>query len=293
MPKYRVMVAQFPGNNSTRIEVTNWVTRQVVKMAKDPLIGEDGVYMWHKADTPISMTRNQCLIAAEAMGVDWVLMLDNDVHPDCIAPKDGAKPFWESSWEFIQANMATPCVIAAPYCGPPPEESVYVFRWMNRETGNPNPDLSLGMYDRHEAASMKGIQRAGALPTGVMLIDMRAVKQLDDWKKQKTGLAGPRFYYEWKGDGEKICDSCGSHSAGPQAEKASTEDVTFSRDLLYAGVPIYCNWDAWAGHYKTKLVRPPQVPGPNVIATQFREWGERLAPLSLSSLKDPATLAKT
>ena len=88
---------------------------------------------------------------------------------------------------------------------------------------------------RFDAAERKGIQRAAALPTGLMLIDMRGVKRLGD----------ERFYYEWT---DKTASA-----------KASTEDVTFSRDLSLNGIKMYCNWDSWAGHWKSIRVAKPAV----------------------------------
>ena len=46
-------------------------------------------------------------------------------------------------------------------------------------------------------------------------------------------LPKPWFSYEFK-DEEKT-------------EKASTEDIVFTRDLHLLGVPQYCFWNAWAG----------------------------------------------
>jgi hypothetical protein len=72
---------------------------------------------------------------------------------------------------------------------------------------------------------------------------------------------------------------------------ASTEDVAFSRDLTYAGVPLFCAWQSWAGHIKPKMVGkpleiPPQnVPGwvvdraqelsPDEDRSQFQAWREK------------------
>lgn len=251
MAKYKVMVCQFPGGNSTHPDVSDWVLETVLKMEKDPSIGPGNVVLWRRADTPVTMTRNLSLLKAEKEGADYVLMVDSDMSPDL--PYPGAVPFWDAAWPFVQAH-AGPCVIAAPYCGPPPDECVYVFEWQNKESGGANPDMQLAMVPRSKAADLHGIQRAAALPTGLMLIDMRAVARLPH----------PRFYYEWKGDGEK-CSCCGVPKPGPQAVKASTEDVTFSRDLDAAGAPMYCAWDSWAGHHKSKVVgKPFNIPADTV-----------------------------
>lgn len=262
MPKYRVMIAQFSSDGRTHHDVADYVTCLAVKMDRDPRIGNGNWAMWRKTDTPITMTRNLCLQAAEQNGHDFVVMIDNDMSPDL--PGEGAKPFWESSFDFAIAHDG-PCVIAAPYCGPPPFEMPYVFTWQNQQSDNPNPDFQVAAYDRLTASKMTGIQRAAALPTGLMLIDMRAVKRLKH----------PRFYYEWVDDGP-TCNHCGVKQPGPQMQKASTEDVTFSRDLTIAGVPIYCNWDAWAGHWKNKRVGKPQVLGADAISHTIRQRAAEL-----------------
>jgi hypothetical protein len=61
----------------------------------------------------------------------------------------------------------------------------------------------------------------------------------------------PWFYYE--------------HPDIYQSQKASTEDVTMTRDVSLVGTqklgynPVFCNWDAWAGHWKPKCVGKPVV----------------------------------
>jgi hypothetical protein len=232
MPQYTVGICQFPGGGVTSSHTGSYVTSIHCAMRDDPRIGKANIWHWQIADTPITMGRNRCLKVAQEQGWDYVLMLDSDMMFDM--PYPGAKPFWETAWEFALAHDG-PCVVAAPYVGPPPLEVVYVFRWVNQQNDDPNPNFLLKAYDRHEAVGMTGVQRAGALPTGLMLIDMRAIAK----------LAKPYFYYEWTDDS--------------QSEKASTEDVTFSRDLANAGVPLYCAWDSWAGHLKQKVCGKPQA----------------------------------
>jgi hypothetical protein len=131
-----------------------------------------------------------------------------------------------------------PTVVAAPYCGPPPHENIYVFRWANKQSNCPGPQFGVAQYSREEAVGMRGIVEAAALPTGCMLLDMRIFA---NWRD-------PYFYYEFNRD-------C--------TDKDSTEDVTFSRDLLVHGFKGYCNWDAWAGHVKTKVVGKPTLVKPD------------------------------
>lgn len=243
-----LMIAQFPGGGSTRQEVANYVARLTAQLETDKRFHR--VDMWFRNNTPITMTRNESLLVAERARVDYVLMIDNDMLPDLYLGHENAKPFFHSSLDFMLAHRG-PCVVAAPYCGPPPHECCYIFQWVNHQGDNPNPDFAIEMVPRHQAAMMSGIHPAAALPTGLILIDMRAVERLPH----------PRFYYEWKDETE--------------SEKASTEDVTFTRDLTCAGVPIYCNWDAWAGHFKDKLVAKPERLSPNAVPNILRQQAQR------------------
>lgn len=246
MPKYTVLVAQFPGNNSSHPRTNSWVARLFATLCMDPEIGPENVGDWWKATTPVTMARNQCMLFAEREKYDYVLMVDSDMAPDDAGDiGQNVKPFWDSTWEFMK-NHQGPCVVAAPYCGPPPIENVLVFRYRNSESDASSPNFQLDQYSREEAAAMQGIQRAAALATGLMMIDMRAIRKMNH----------PRFYYTYTDETQSIL--------------SGTEDVTFSRDLHIMGIPIYCNWDAWAGHMKQKQVLKPKPLGIDCIPKQIR-----------------------
>ena len=256
MPKYRMLLCEFPGFRQADPDSTGYAGDLRLRWDRDPDIGQGNHARWYKADTPITMSRNIAMQVAVENNFDFAVFLDADMAPDL--PYPGAKPFWESSWEFIK-NHNGPCIIAAPYSGPPPSELTYVFEYTNTETDDPNPNFQLAMVPRSKAARMTGITQVAALPTGLMIIDMRIIKK----------MRNPIFYYEWKDDGP-ICEHCGVKKPGPQVEKASTEDVSFSRDVDSMGFPLYCNWDAWAGHRKPKLVGKPGLLGDDVISQQLR-----------------------
>lgn len=229
------------GISSEVPDIREWMVPLVAQASKDPRI--ENIRIWNLADTPITMTRNRAVLQAREYGVDVLVMVDSDMKPDMIP---GATPFFQSSFDFLVNHYPKgPCVIGAPYCGPPPVECVYVFRWQNMQSHNPNPDFQLEMYDRHTAVKMSGIQECAALPTGLIMYDMRAFALTEP----KTDGDKPWFYYEWK---DRYA-----------AEKASTEDVTQTRDLSLVGTqklgynPVFCNWDSWAGHWKPKCVGKP------------------------------------
>ena len=114
----------------------------------------------------------------------------------------------DMSWEAWVENKdkldcdfpLMPATIAAPY-GPPPIENIYVFRWMNFETGDPDFKFSLTQFSREEVWNRQGIEEVAALPTGLILYDLHFFPH----------VPVPWFYYEW--------------TCPKQMKKASTEDV--------------------------------------------------------------------
>ena len=255
MKDLSVMFARFPYGRQEDPDVTDWLVGAVLAAKDHPRIGS--VHRFRGIDTPIPMLRNRALQTAKDMKIDFLVMIDADMAPDAYLASNpyrlgqvkDAKPFFESSLDFAimsREMKQQPCVIGAPYCGPPPFENVYVFRWATSETGHPNADMRLEAYSREESITLRGIQEAGALPTGLILIDMRTL----------DGLEPPYSYYEWTDNQER--------------QKASTDDVTLTRDLGLIGTPQYCNWDAWCGHWKLKCVGRPVPVTTKMIADKFR-----------------------
>lgn len=283
----RIQTFSYGGNGacaSTNPDVHRWVIKNLAEIIKDPRIAslsdED------LCDTPITMTRNRAVLDARKAGADLLLMIDSDQKPDMYLGKDPlAQPFWKSSFDFLDAHYEKgPVVIGAPYCGPPPHENVYVFKWENRESEHPNDDYQIVGYSRSEASYLSGIQEAAALPTGMILYDMRAFeitepKELGD---------KPWFYYEFNDLYE--------------SQKVSTEDVTATRDMSIMGIqklgynPIFCNWDAWIGHWKPKCVGKPMTISADGVAQKMKnsilngqDGDSRIIELNLESDFDHGT----
>ncbi len=271
--KYNLAVLRFPGNDSEHPASSGWAISHQVKWHEDPRIGR--VIHLRRSDTPITMVRNLLVKRALEEGADYILMIDSDMQPD-VEP-DG-RPFWDSTWEWmmerrereeshrsqlyqaeqdwqrhrdsdpmhwnavphaqIQAEVSKawpPATVAAPYCGPPPHEVVYAMKWCVPE-GN-TPELSaykLELFDRDHAASFSGIFEVAALATGLILYDARVFHTLPP----------PWFAYEFTDEF--------------QCRKATTEDIYQTRNASLLGMPQFCNWDAWAGHIKPKVVRRPR-----------------------------------
>jgi hypothetical protein len=257
VPKYKLLVGRFPYGNREDSRCVDWLVRASVQLSHDKRFD---VCMAKIADTPITMTRNQMIEYALKREVDILLMIDSDIEPDCELGEDmDAKPFLDTSLEFLLDHHG-PCIVGAPYCGPPPFENVYVFQWGDKMSEDPDGFGSLNQFTRENAAMMTGITEVAALPTGLMLLDMRAFKEIPP----------PYTYYEWQDEGPP-CPHCGVRKPGPQSAKASTEDVTLTRDLRIAGVRQYCNWDAWAAHIKDKRVRKPRPLTTDIVADRMKK----------------------
>lgn len=243
------MLARFPGGGVESAECSDWVTETILRLKDDPRVDWDKTQRFRISDTPITMGRNRAVKCALEAKVDFLLMVDSDMSPDLPVP--GAKPFWPNAFDFaLRHYSAGPCSVAAPYCGPPPFENVYVFRFANAQSDHPDPDHRVEQFSREEAAARTGFESVAALPTGLILFDMRAFRALPP--KDGEGW----FRYEWT-------DQHATH-------KASTEDVVLTRDLCLLGIPQYVYWDAWAGHIKQKVVGKPQVITADMVAANYR-----------------------
>lgn len=247
MPKYRLVVQRFPYGSVEHTPCVTWLMEFAQHVTRDPRF--DVIFPKPLDDTPITMTRNRSVEIAKRLEADFLLMIDSDMEPDCELGTDPrVKEFWPTTIDFMLKHQG-PCVVGAPYCGPPPLENIYVFNWQNMETSPANNlnGMKLGQFSREHAFMLEGIQEVAALPTGLIVFDMRGFDRIEP----------PYFSYEFDGQGPR-CPGCGEPKRGPESNKCSTEDVVTTRDLSIAGVPQYCNWDAWAGHRKMKTVRKPR-----------------------------------
>ena len=254
--KASVLFCEFPGYlYSTMPDAADWVRETMWKAKQDS--------RFHRVEharfvgTPITMLRNHALKTAVQGNFDFCLMLDSDMAPDRNDRKvKSDKPFWETTVNFLFSHYSVPTMVFAPYVGSPPWENCYVFRWRQKESHCPQHLWMLDGYTREEAACMSGIQRCAAGPTGLIMIDTRVLKYVPP----------PWFYYHYS-DGDY------------EAEKDMTEDVAFTRDVSLApaldlglplGLPIYCNWDAWACHWKMKACGKPIIVENDYISSAYR-----------------------
>jgi len=235
------MLAQFPGPGYHPASST-YIANLMPALMKDEHV--DNVFNWFVVDTPTPMVRNLCIRTAQQVKMDYVLMIDADMHPDY----NSSAGFWDVAWKFMMDRRSAeiadentspmkfqPATIAAPYCSAPPIEKVLVMKWIGRESGGASTGFDMTPFDRDEATKMRGISEVAALATGLILYDIRVFKDLPK----------PWYAYEWKDE--------------YQSEKAATEDIYQTRNASLMGMPQFCAWDCWAGHNKSKLVSKPTL----------------------------------
>lgn len=236
--KVDVLTHVFTYAKMLHADVYNYTHKVSATLYGHPKVGK--FHFGYSSGYPTDRVRNAVLKAAKENGHHFILMLDDDMLPDMGQHREHYDPqavsFMPSALEFAIAHDG-PCLVGAPYVAGPPFQEVVVMK--NREY---IPGMADGLgkrldkYTRDEAAMMKGkgIQRVAALPTGCLLVDLRALDVLPP----------PWFSYEYEDE--------------PHNTKlASTEDVVFTRNLDWLGVPSYCHWDAWAGHIKQHVSAPP------------------------------------
>ena len=279
------MIARFPGNNQEHPASSQYVIDLVPELMKDDRISDFD--HWYKSDTPITMVRNGCVFEAKQRKIDYILMIDSDMSPDSVP---GAPKFWQTAWEFamqcrLREEIATdprlgksaltpdklfrahpPITIAAPYCGPPPREECYIMQWHSNETGGANLNTYLAPMDRDEAASHKGIEEVAALPTGLILYDIRVFDR----------LTPPWYEYEYE---DKPYNT----------RKASTEDIYQTRNASMQGLPQFAAWDCWAYHIKPKFVPKPRPFIMKTLREEFAQGVLRGAGFTITDPKPTAT----
>ncbi len=253
--KSKLMLARFPGMYQEHPKSSNYIRKVFGNLHPTKLlrasesdnstmetwsVGHSDiseVVLWDLTETPIDMARNRCVAEAKKEGCDYILMIDADMAPD--QPRKGAKPFWDVAWPFL-FRRAAPALIAAPYVGPGWHQNIYVFLFRNFHEWSRSENFSLQQFTREEAAQRSGIEKVAALPTGLILMDVRVDARLGDH---------PLFYYEMD---------------DKRTKKLSTEDVTFTRDVSLAWHDVeeagcYCAWDSWARHVKLTEFGAPEM----------------------------------
>jgi len=245
----KVLVAVLTYSKQVGAEVFGWCCKAIPEMQDHPRV--EAVAVGTTFGYPTDRMRNAVCKQALAQGYDFLLMLDDDMVPDCRLGHDpDAKPFLPTALDYCYTQPG-PVVVGAPYTGGPPAQRVMVMRDRDAQPDAPAGwGKRLDSFTREEAAVMTGFGRVSALPTGCMLIDLRCL----------AVLPPPWFSYEY---------------ADPPFNTvlASTEDIVFSRNLSWLGVPQICAWDSWAGHAKPYVTdKPGLCPVDEVPASILKAW---------------------
>jgi hypothetical protein len=266
--RYKLAIGRFPyggaGATTSEIaEVGTFLFQFGAKLARFDRI-DPSVAMFTYADTPITYTRNRTIMDAHRAGADLLLMLDSDNAPDLyFNVEPGVPRFFDTAFDILDKHFDKgPCILYAPYCGPPPhpieggEEVPFVFKWHTTKSGPGNRFGKLMLMSREEAAVRGGYEQVPAGATGCMLIDMR-VFNFTNAPNEKL-VNPPWFDYEW---GDPPFNT----------KKATTEDVFFTRNATMAGIPVYVLWDCWAGHSKPEMVGKPLLIHSDTVNSMYRE----------------------
>jgi hypothetical protein len=115
-----------------------------------------------------------------------------------------------------------PPIIGGVYCNRGNDFRWHVYKWVEEEEGWHSLKFPLN----------KGLMRVDAIGTGCMLIDVGVFKMLE-W---------PWFEYEYKmfkGNRDRV-----------------SEDMTFCKKCMDAGIPIYADTDIKCGHFLSAQVIP-------------------------------------
>ena len=311
--KLKLIIATNPygGNGGIASEcpdVRRWLMRNIPKIQQDPRLEPFDPLrdVFTYVDTPIPMTRNAAVVQSRQAKADLLMFIDSDQVCDSELGEDpDAVPFWDAAFDFIYKRWEKgPHVVGAPYMGGDSNhENVFVMRWRNHVSSwYTEVDFKLGQYSREEAVEMSGIHECAALPTGCILYDMRAFDLIEPCPKDIAArIASPLVKRIEAGNDTFTADQmrelvthvvhetrCAEQSFfyyeytdKYQWQKASTEDVTNTRDISLAGItrlgynPVHCAWSSWAGHWKPRNVRKPRFISAIEVAQRFRTAVDR------------------
>lgn len=260
--KVNLLVNVFTYSKQVGADVFNYCCGVGPALQKHPRI--DCVQVSYTQGYPTDRVRNAACAQARRDGFHFLQMLDDDLAPDLLFRRDPeAVEFLPTALDFMLAHEG-PCLVGAPYCGSPPAQEVVVMK--NREYAPDHPSctgVKIDKFTRDEAAALSGVQRVAALPTGCLLIDLRALDILPP----------PWFSYEY--DDPPF-----------NTRLASTEDIVFTRNCDWLGVPSYCAWSSWAGHNKVFTTgKPTTSPVIDVPRSIYHAWsnGWRPKPVPVGS----------
>jgi hypothetical protein len=224
-----IFLARFPGPSGIEYrESVDYCMRLQAAAYKDPRVG---IFQFDsEPHLQIDVARNAAVEKAKTAGADLLIMIDNDMQPDHVAPHIASKrQFFPDLLDLLETKWTrdslNPMIVGVPYrTGAPFYLPLgYYLQPGNDEYGDPVHDLAEIPED--SAMIMRGIQLAPAVAAGLLAITMDVFSFLH------------LPYFELKTNESRT-------------KLRNTEDLTFCGDAFASGIKCYCNWDAWAVHWK-------------------------------------------
>ena len=204
------------------MRLADWLALTCHKIATDPRFS--GLESFFVDQHGVCLARNLAVETARQRGCTHLAMIDSDQVPDYIS---GAPPFWDTSINFMLA-VDEPCMVAAPTAKA--DGTVVVYREVETDD-----TCQLEFVDNEYAATATGIQQVHAVSLAMSLIDLRCFDILEAWRPEGNQVCPPFFRF-------------GYHDRTESSLLFGEESMTMN--LTEAGVPVFVNWDCWAGHSK-------------------------------------------
>lgn len=304
MNPLKVALATYPyaGNGGQAAEhpdVRDFIRRVERFCLADPRIGCEGVLpVIDDADTPITMLRNATVLAARRHNIDVLVMVDSDMAPDfeLYQGTPNQVPFFPAAFDFIYKawERGRYVSVGAPYCGEGDTQNVYVFNWRNKSNRPDENTMKLDMLTREEAVRYDGFVNCDAIGTGLIAFAMPCfdlIEPLTFTPERVQALvenymAGNISLYEFVGGMQEQSFFEYGYKDRYHAQKDTTEDVFATRDMALAGKrawnynPLYCLWNAWAGHHKDTCVGRPKLMTGDGVGPKYFDPALRRPPAS-------------
>ena len=221
MPKYSVVIGLPQSDYNTNVNVAIWLFNIHDKIAKLKLPVEN-VTLIPIASFPTNTARNQIVDQFLANpDNDFLFQADTDAVP----PED----WFESALAFLVASKEAR-MIGCPYVGS--NEHVMVHRWTTPDNVLP-PKIEC--YPREEAATKTGIEEVANIGTHMVAYKRSCFEALEP------------PYYDY------------GYTCPKKVKVLETEDCWCHRRMQQKGVKVYCDWDRWSMHLKTRPLMKPHL----------------------------------
>lgn len=252
MPKYTIAIARPSSNGWERSEVGTFLFQATEASTQNPEIAPYIQNLLHIPLTkfPTNVCRNILVRECQNMRVDYLMMVDNDseIYNGIREPSGKVHPgTFETFFTFLR-KQSKPSVIAAPYCSGDGQVQVLKFT-TDQVVQHPLDSFRIMQTNREFAASKTGFEKVDSIGTHCIMFDMRVF----------DAIPKPYFSYQYNED---------------ETEVIETEDCWCMRHLFYAGVPVYCGWDFWSGHFKESRIYKPPVLDDKAVPEYFMKQAE-------------------